>query len=379
MRQVASDGYYEEVKEAWIIPVGSSSESGALIGIGPRLCGLPRIHLPRRSCIPAHNRYTAGHARRGTDQGPPNTDRLSVQAAAQRLGISEEAVRGRIKRGTLESERVGGRVYVLVEQPGGDRTNDQPSALVESLKDQVRYLRVQLQAEREARTEESRRHDTIVAQLTSRIPIEAPTESPGEPTEATEQPGRMEPQRAVEEPQAESARAVVAEDVRRIVAFLYESPLLDLEIYRLITILEASPALAEFEGSLETDRNKVDFLRRGFEFAEVSRIVVSLAAIIRSTVDANPKAYAGYPDRSLKRPVGVLMPDATKPHVWEALEFREACNKVLHADRVDPERTPPDTGALTGRLTLYGRHRRKDWEAKLDLRDYAVAALSLTY
>lgn len=64
-------------------------------------------------------------------------------------------------------------------------------------------------------------------------------------------------------------------------AFLYETPFLDLEIYRLIAVLESSPALAEFRGRYETDRNKVEFLR-GVEFPEVSRIVVSLAAIIRS-------------------------------------------------------------------------------------------------
>jgi len=35
---------------------------------------------------------------------------------------------------------------------------------------QIRYLREQLDAEREVRTENQRRHDTIVAQLISKIP-----------------------------------------------------------------------------------------------------------------------------------------------------------------------------------------------------------------
>ena len=157
-------------------------------------------------------------------------------------------------------------------------------------------------------------------------------------------------------------------------AYLYESPFLDLEIYRLITILESSPALAEFKGNYDADRNKIEALRE-WEFPEVSRIVVSLAAIIRSARAASPRAYAG--DLELERPVGVLMPDATNPRAWESLEFREALNKVLHADQVDSERAA-DTGALTGELILYGRHRGKDWQARLDLREYALAALSLT-
>lgn len=167
---------------------------------------------------------------------------------------------------------------------------------------------------------------------------------------------------------------MVEEGFRRIMSFLYESPFLDLEIYRLLTLLEASPALAEFEGTFERDKPKVEFLR-GFEFREISRIVVSQAAIIRSAADADPKAYD---DLNLERPVGVLMTDATQPRAWEALDFREACNKILHADLVEPDRMPPDIGALTGQLILNGRHRGKDWEARLDLREFALAALTLT-
>src|SRR5215212_2802299 len=70
---------------------------------------------------------------------------------------------------------------------------------------QIRYLREQLDAERKARTEERRRHDTIVAQLTSRIPaIEAPEETPSEGSEAAEaveQQGRGQPHSATVEDQ----------------------------------------------------------------------------------------------------------------------------------------------------------------------------------
>jgi hypothetical protein len=165
--------------------------------------------------------------------------------------------------------------------------------------------------------------------------------------------------------------------VRGIVAFLYESPFLELEVYRLMTILESSSALADYGGTYEGDRRKVEFLRRS-EFPEVSRIVVSLAAIIRAAMDADPGLYAGDEiELEVERPVGVLRPDATQPRVWESLEFREACNKVIHAKRVDPQRTV-ETGALTGELFLYGDYRKKDWEARLDLREFALAALSLT-
>ena len=41
-------------------------------------------------------------------------DRLAVPEAAQELGLTEGAVRQRLQRGTVESERdADGRVYVL--------------------------------------------------------------------------------------------------------------------------------------------------------------------------------------------------------------------------------------------------------------------------
>jgi pimeloyl-ACP methyl ester carboxylesterase len=135
--------------------------------------------------------------------------------------------------------------------------------------------------------------------------------------------------------------------LRGSVPFLYGNQVMHLELYRLLTILEASPALADFEGSDESDKQQVDFLRRGHEFAEVSRIVVSLAAIIRSEITAIPLADKGYYDLPLNRPVGVLRSDLSVPGASEDLYFREACNKILHADQVNPEQTP-DNGALTG-------------------------------
>ena len=134
-----------------------------------------------------------GEDRTGEPQA--NHERLTVAQAAAALGLTEGAVRSRIKRGTLPTAKESGTVYVLLgggtsqanQPPSTDVPSDQ-SELIASLQDQVRYLREQLDAEREARTEERRRHDTVVAQLTSKIPaIESPQEATGgaeEPSEA---------------------------------------------------------------------------------------------------------------------------------------------------------------------------------------------------
>jgi excisionase family DNA binding protein len=112
-------------------------------------------------------------------------DRLTVQEAAARLGVKEDAIRKRIQRGSLIHEKEDGRVYVyldITQDTAQDESHPQAQVegnweLVEELRDRVRYLERQLDQERDARTEERRRHDTLLAQLMQRIPeLEAPRE-----------------------------------------------------------------------------------------------------------------------------------------------------------------------------------------------------------
>src|SRR5215211_2243106 len=95
-----------------------------------------------------------------------NQQRLTVHDAARRLGISEDAVRMRVKRGKLSADKEGGRLYVLLNlEPTSEPTPDRTDELIEELKDRVHRLEYQLDQEREARTEERRRQDTVIAQL----------------------------------------------------------------------------------------------------------------------------------------------------------------------------------------------------------------------
>jgi seryl-tRNA synthetase len=130
----------------------------------------------------------------------PANQRLTVAQAAEVLGITEGAVRSRIKRGTLRTTKESGTVLVLLGG-GTSQSNQAPntgapadqSELLEALRDQIRDLREQLGQANE-RDRENRR---IIAALTSRIPaIEAPQAPSETPSEATEQPGRVEPQPA---------------------------------------------------------------------------------------------------------------------------------------------------------------------------------------
>jgi len=91
----------------------------------------------------------------------PTERRLTVSQAGHELGISAEAVRSRLKRGTLQSVKEVGVVYVLLEadqaRPVGDQT-----VPVEALREQIGYLQGVIATrdrELQTRAEEIRRRD----------------------------------------------------------------------------------------------------------------------------------------------------------------------------------------------------------------------------
>src|SRR5215207_4071861 len=145
--------------------------------------------------------------------------KMTVPQAASRLGISAEAVRARIQRGTLEHTKEGGKVYVLLDRPNdaterhdarydehtNDRHDDHPDerhdgartnerradaqVLAElrshnaSLRSQVDHLRGELQV----RNEELRRKDHLLAAALERIPeLEAASNGSPEAREASQ-------------------------------------------------------------------------------------------------------------------------------------------------------------------------------------------------
>jgi excisionase family DNA binding protein len=162
-------------------------------------------------------------------------DRVTIQEAARRLGVKEDAIRKRIQRGSMRHEKAeDGRVYVWVDA-AQDTTQDDPEPSqdkyrdtaqderIEDLREQVAYLRRQLDEEREAR----RRADTILVQLSAANAeqartiraIEAPQEdaeaedvqtveeAPGAPEPATKEPEGPSPRSNTEGPQPDAQRS----------------------------------------------------------------------------------------------------------------------------------------------------------------------------
>ena len=123
---------------------------------------------------------------------PQASQRLTVQEAAEVLGVTVDSVRGRIKRGTLTSIKgEAGTVYVLLEErvssdqsPGEFQlANDQPhdqSQLVDRMASEIEFLRGELQ-----------RKDAILLSMTEGLKsLEAPTEPQEAPVSSSEEPDK---------------------------------------------------------------------------------------------------------------------------------------------------------------------------------------------
>src|SRR5215212_2045559 len=117
-------------------------------------------------------------------------DKLTVAQAANRLGVTQDAVRKRIARGTIRHEKdKEGRIFVYLDtfetesKTDQDNERDAESKTVSdaeqdkytrSLEDQIDFLRRELE-----------RKDTIIMTMAQRIPeLEPAREAPPEPREA---------------------------------------------------------------------------------------------------------------------------------------------------------------------------------------------------
>ena len=128
--------------------------------------------------------------RQDGDRTGDRTMRLTVHEAAGAIGISAEAVRQRIKRGTLETKKdPNGTVRVLLDadrtrndaRTDVDRTTDRTAdqalitAHLDHLEQEVAFLRAELQRREQDHREESRRKDHLLAAALERVPqLEAP-------------------------------------------------------------------------------------------------------------------------------------------------------------------------------------------------------------
>jgi hypothetical protein len=138
----------------------------------------------------------------GENRSTPEMARYTVAEAADMLGITTGAVRNRLSLRTSRSTKEDRTVYVLmpadmsrdanrdtVDTPRG-MPHPEPDALTSELRDRLRYVEGQLEAERQAHAEARR----IIAGVVECIPaIAAPAETPEASETSEEQQVRGSP------------------------------------------------------------------------------------------------------------------------------------------------------------------------------------------
>lgn len=110
------------------------------------------------------------------DRPQGSLDRVTVTEAAGRLGLTQDAVRKRVARGTIQHDKdQDGRIYVYVSpsdtssKTDQDTVQDEPERdrYIASLEDQIGFLRRELE-----------RKDAILLRMAERIPELEPAREP---------------------------------------------------------------------------------------------------------------------------------------------------------------------------------------------------------
>jgi len=123
---------------------------------------------------------------------------VTLKEAADILGVSKEAVRKRVIRGTLRSEKGGdGRRYVYIDAGGDEAPTRERDALISEMQERLAFLEREL----DVRTEEIRRRDTIIMNMTEAMKALNPP-AQHEPVVARESPEMVE-----EEPEGSEPRS----------------------------------------------------------------------------------------------------------------------------------------------------------------------------
>ena len=105
--------------------------------------------------------------------------------------------------------------------------------------------------------------------------------------------------------------------------------------------------------------------------------------MVRSRIDTRSVTLPVALENISSTAVGELTPDLSQPTQRSSLEFREACNKIIHADSVDLVDVSEfsEADVLSLQVTLWGKKQWRrveiDWKAELDIPLFLKAACSL--
>jgi hypothetical protein len=136
-----------------------------------------------------------------------------------------------------------------------------------------------------------------------------------------------------------------------------------LELYRLLTTFLASKNVAELRTGHGESFDAISHLESIGE-DEITRILLAVAITARVIDDRD-----GHILDLVAGPCGTLVTFGDNEEIFQLLSLREACNKIIHAQKVrfDISKTNDDQPYLNPSIYLYGKLHKKEWKATLDV------------
>jgi len=159
-------------------------------------------------------------------------------------------------------------------------------------------------------------------------------------------------------------------------ALLIDRPLIYSSLYDLATVVFGSEGLAK--QSTGDHRDEFDKLRIRHEVGQATKLLIEIAVVLRNLIDGeqwpldviHEIRVEGRPEQSVGILRGEGLPDA-------ALAFREACNKLIHAQRISfgMQELAGKVAFLNGVVQLHGEKTKKNWLAEIDLSKFIRMAV----
>jgi hypothetical protein len=162
----------------------------------------------------------------------------------------------------------------------------------------------------------------------------------------------------------------------RPTALLIDRPLIYSSLYDLAAVVFGSEGLAK--QSTGYGRDEFDKLRVQHEVGRATKLLIEIAVVLRNLIDGerwpldviHEMRVEGRPEE----PVGELRAEVGP---GAALSFREACNKLIHAQRISfgMQDLAGKMSFLNGVVELRGTKAKQHWVAQIDLSKFIRMAV----
>lgn len=146
------------------------------------------------------------------------------------------------------------------------------------------------------------------------------------------------------------------------------------QLYLLGCMIHAGPAFDKL------GNHPLCYLRQEFQEREIGRVLLTIAVALRNAMDQNP-SRAEYWLQGVEDEVGTIRNLTHGREKASVLNFREACNKLVHCLSINfhyLSKKPQMGMALAPFVHLYGTKGKEEWKATIEINKFIGVAAQLT-